>query len=1184
MKFPTTCLQVCCLCGEAFRRFVLLAVLGALTAVWAKAQAPAPAPAGLAIIITIEGRVEVLRGGAGAWVAAERNQRLGIGDKLRTGENSRATIQLANASVERLRSLTVITIEAPRKAEGGISLLLERGALFFKSWAKPETQEFRTPTVAGAIRGTEFYLTVADDGSTVVSLIDGEVNLTSPDGALPLKSGEQATIERGRAPAKTAVLETTRIVQWYLYYPGVLDFGELGFAEAQQRDLFGSWSAYAAGDLPNALRLYPAGRLPGNPSEAVYRAGLLLSVGEVAQAEAQLATVEATAAAAHSRPARLAAALREVIAAVQFRSVSTNTQPELASEWVARSYLLQSRFDLAGALHAAQQAVRISPNFGFAHARVAELEFSHGRTRETAAALAKALELSPRNAQALALAGFVRAAQNRHREAQESFEKAIEADGALGNGWLGRGLNKIRRGQTQPGLADLQIAAALEPNRALLRSYLGKAFGVTGDAKHADRELALARLLDGADPTPWLYSALLNEERGRVNAAVRDLEKSKALNSNRGLYRSRLSLDQDQAVRSANLAAIYRDAGFTDLSVREASRAVALDFGNYSAHLFLANSYDQLRDPNRINLRYETPALNEYLLANLLAPVGAGPLSQTISQQEYGRFFEQDGMRVTSSVEYLSRGAWTERGSQYGVFGGTSYSFEGNYRSDPGQRQNNDFEERELSLTLKQQLTPNDTLLLQVSQYESAGGDRFQYADPALASLGIRASEKQEPLLFLGYQHEWQPGVRTLALAGRIHDDFQFFDPRQGTLLVDRGSGNLDGILPLPITLKYRDRVQIYTGELEQLFQGPQHSLLLGGRYQKGTFQAQNLQTDPDFPVGFFDEPAADQTQKLNFERSSLYAYYRWKPFDPLLLTAGLAWDRITYPENFLSPPFVQRRETVERFSPKVGLVWDPSVNTTVRAAYARTMGGAILERSYTLEPSEVAGFNQAFRSAIPESVAGGNAGARFELCGVAIEQRLPSRTYLSARAEVLNSQVRRSVGIFEFDPVGFAFPSTTREQLDYSERSLNLSADQLLGDWWSAGVSYKLARASLRDFFPEVTGATTLYGGFQGQQDLTAISHQVNLHLGFNHRFGFFGRAATRWFGQSSSGYVQGIPSESVWQTDVWAGWRSVGRKVVVRLGLLNLLDTGYHINPLTLYNETPQHRTAAMQVRFSF
>ena len=58
----------------------------------------------------------------------------------------------------------------------------------------------------------------------------------------------------------------------------------------------------------------------------------------------------------------------------------------------------------------------------------------------------------------------------------------------------------------------------------------------------------------------------------------------------------------------------------------EASRAVSYDYGNYSAHLFLADSYQQLSDPNEINLRYETPAESEYLVANLLAPVGAGTL------------------------------------------------------------------------------------------------------------------------------------------------------------------------------------------------------------------------------------------------------------------------------------------------------------------------------------------------------------------------------------------------------------------------------------------------------------------------------------------------------------------------------------------------------------------------------
>ena len=66
------------------------------------------------------------------------------------------------------------------------------------------------------------------------------------------------------------------------------------------------------------------------------------------------------------------------------------------------------------------------------------------------------------------------------------------------------------------------------------------------------------------------------------------------------------------------------------------------DYANYSAHLFLANSYTELSDPNLINLRYETPAENEYLLANLLAPVSAGTMSPTISQQEYSPLFERD--------------------------------------------------------------------------------------------------------------------------------------------------------------------------------------------------------------------------------------------------------------------------------------------------------------------------------------------------------------------------------------------------------------------------------------------------------------------------------------------------------------------------------------------------------------
>src|SRR5262249_5919891 len=157
----------------------------------------------------------------------------------------------------------------------------------------------------------------------------------------------------------------------------------------------------------------------------------------------------------------------------------------------------------------------------------------------------------------------------------------------------------------------------------------------SGDFPRAAHELELAKKLDANDPSSWLYSALLNQQRNQINDAIRNLEKSESLNDNRSVYRSQLLLDQDEAVRAANLATMYRDAGMDDVSIREAARAVNYDYANYSAHHFLADSYDAMRDPNDINLRYETPAESEYLVANLLAPVSAGTLSPTISQGEY---------------------------------------------------------------------------------------------------------------------------------------------------------------------------------------------------------------------------------------------------------------------------------------------------------------------------------------------------------------------------------------------------------------------------------------------------------------------------------------------------------------------------------------------------------------------
>src|SRR6185295_7137961 len=109
---------------------------------------------------------------------------------------------------------------------------------------------------------------------------------------------------------------------------------------------------------------------------------------------------------------------------------------------------------------------------------------------------------------------------------------------------------------------------------------------------------------------------------------------------------------------------------------------------------------------------YETAWFSEYLVANLLAPVGAGTLSQTVSQQEYSKLFERDRLGFSSSTEYLSHGEWFQSAVQYGTFNNSSYAAEVFYHSDNGERPNNDLSQFSAVLNWSQQLTPQDNVYL----------------------------------------------------------------------------------------------------------------------------------------------------------------------------------------------------------------------------------------------------------------------------------------------------------------------------------------------------------------------------------------------------------------------------------------------------------------------------------------
>jgi tetratricopeptide (TPR) repeat protein len=1128
------------------------------------------------VLLTLEGKVEVSPAAGAVWTLGRTNQVLKVGDRLRTGVRSRATVRLSNKSVLRVNELTTLKIQTPPQASNAPLLDLQSGSTYFFSREKPADVQFRTPLASGAIRGTEFNLAVAEDGRTVLSLLDGLVSMNNTRGEIDLKTGDQGIVEPGKPPTKTAVINAINIIQWCLYYPGVVDVDELGLSTDVQQSLSASLTAYRQGDLLQALANYPAGRTADSDSERVYYAALQLAVGQVDQTEAQLKELK--------NPSPLAEALREVIAAVKFQTWNRSSAPTLATESVAESYYLQSRSQLEAALTAAKAATAKSPQFGFAWARVAELEFSFGRTSQALEALEKALQFSPRNAQAISLNGFLLAARNQIAEAESAFDEAIAVDPALGNAWLGRGLCRIRQGRAEPGRQDLQVAAALEPNRSILRSYLGKAFSNEGNAALARKELGLAERLDPNDPTSWLYSALLNQQQNQVNEAVRDLEKSQDLNDNRSVFRSKLLLDQDRAVRSANLAAIYRDAGMNDVSVREASRAVNSDYASYSAHLFLANSYDALRDPKLLNLRYETPWLSELLVANLLAPVGAGSLSQYVSQQEYSKLFERDRLGVSSLTEYLSSGTWHQSGSEFGTLGDSSYAVDIDHFLDSGRRPNNDFESLSLSARFKQQLTPQDSVYVeaQYNNYES-GDVRQVYNQATDGSATLRVKETQKPNFYIGYHHEWNPGSHTLLLAGRLQDTLNQDDPAATILTLNKGTnGQVTAVTPRNFGLNYERQLEAYSVELQQIWQPKRHTVVAGARFQTGWVDTgAELRRDPTLFPPIYGNPPSSQQLETELQRFDVYAYDYWNLIDSLQLTAGVSYDRLDYPRNSEVPPLSNEQVTKDRISPKAGLIWTPLKDTIVRGLYTRSLGGVFYDNSVRLEPTQIAGFNQAFRSLIPESVVGLVPGSKFETFGAAVDQKFKTGTYLSVVGEILNSEAERTVGVFDFaPPTTPAALSGTREHFDFRERTLTVTLNQLIRENVAVGASYRLSDADLVDNFVDIPVSANP----GARRDLSATLHQVNLFVRFNYQSGLFSQFDTVWSQQSNRGYSPDIPGDDFWQFNVYVGYRFLQRRAELKFGLLNFTDQDYQLNPLTLYSELPRERTLAASFKFYF
>ena len=855
----------------------------------------------VAVAVSVQGDVRVKHGKTEPWIEVRHKDAFCRGDILRVMEWSRVDLLLMNETTLRLDQNTEIVFSAPEKGNDSWLDVLLGGAYFISR--TPRRFKCGTPFVNAGIEGTEFFVRVESD-KALVTVFEGRVAASNDRGTIAIARGQSVEASAGQAPVLRTVARPRDAVQWTLYYPAVVE---------PRADAARDWRQ---------------------------RAASLLAVGRADEAQAVIDGTLKSApgdADALALQAVIAVARNEKGDALELAKKAVSANPESASARVALSYAQQAHFDMEGALASLQAAVRSEPGNAVARARLAEILLSFGRLDEALIEAKKAASENPDVARTQAVLGFAYLTQVKIQESKSAFERAIELDQADPLPRLGLGLAMIREGGLDAGRKEIEVAASLDPNSSLIRSYLGKAYYEEKRGKTASSQFDMAKALDPADPTPWFYDAILKQSVNRPVEALQDLQKSISLNDNRAVYRSRLLLDEDLAARSASLGRIYDDLGFQQLALAEGWKSVNTDPANYSAHRFLADSYAALP-------RHEVARASELLQSQLLQPIninpvqpqfaeskrlilgGTGPASPSFN--EFNPLFNRNrlalqasgvvGNQKTAGDEVVLSGLWNRFSGSVGQY---------HYETD-GFRTNDDLTDDVFNFFLQGSLTSKTSIQAEYRYRDTEQGDRTLRFDPDYYSQALRQEDKNNTARF-GFLHGFSPGSDLIGSFIYRHTDSSLRDSN-----------------PI-VSVDWKTKEKSYIAELEYLYRSERLNVNVGAGRSEIDF---TIQRDDVLFVPFppFELPMTETVDERP-RHTNAYLYSRIALPGNVNLTLGASGD-------FYKHGSVERNQ----FNPKLGVTWSPLPGTTIRAAAFRALKRT-LDTDQTIEPTQVAGFNQFF-------------------------------------------------------------------------------------------------------------------------------------------------------------------------------------------------------------------------------
>jgi Tfp pilus assembly protein PilF len=610
---------------------------------------------------------------------------------------------------------------------------------------------------------------------------------------------------------------------------------------------------------------------------------------------------------------------------------------ESAAAYMAQSYVDQAMFDIPAALANSKKAAELAPQSALTQARLAEVWLMTGDTNTARETATKAVSLEPELSLAHTVLGFASLQDVNLEAAIAALNEAISLDSSAPLPRLGLGLVHIRQGDLPSGRGEIETAVLLDPNNALLRSYMGKAYYEERRGGLASEQLALAKTLDPNDPTPWFYESILLQSENHPVEALRAQQQAIKLNDNRGVYRSRQLLEQDEAARNTASARIYTDLGFERMAINEGANALLHGPDNFSAHRFIADI--NATQPQR-RLAVDSELLQSKLLQPLISHTLRPQLSDLqlidgparFSYNEFNPLLTQSGPSLLLNGFVAENNTWGDDVIASFLHNRVSLSLAQYHYESDGFRDLDWIDKDTLTAFAQLNVTPATMLQLELSDDTQENGYLNQHFFTDTFAQPDFASEVEREKTRFGVRHTFSTNSQIIGNVAH-----QEFSSDQQTSQSDiTGDDEFD------------------TGEVQWLYSYKGANFIFGGNI-----------TDFESSSSVVRGPTLLVTE-VEQDSNNIYLYAYFPLSELVQLTLGGSYSSF---DEQKAPVFTAPNGAIfnlpidetddSQFNPKLGLIWNVQPNTSLRfSAFRNARKFSELE---SLEPTQVAGFNQVF-------------------------------------------------------------------------------------------------------------------------------------------------------------------------------------------------------------------------------